>query len=77
MFNLNFDLDLQLTLVKHKHAHRLIIADIRAVICKTHQGFKKYRADSKCSHTMFNLNFDLDLQLTLVKHKHCTSAYYS
>jgi len=24
-------------------------------ICKSHQGFKRYRADTKYSHTMFNL----------------------
>ena len=32
--------------------HHLIILDICAVICKSHQGIKSYRADMKYSHTV-------------------------
>jgi len=106
-------------------AQCLIILDICAVICKSHQGFKRYKADTKYSHTMFNLrlwpwpwsnlgtahrliildiyalfvnptrgskdiertpntviqclilNCYLDLDPTLVKHRHCTSSYHT
>ena len=50
---LNFDLDLQLTLVKYKHCTSSHYSwHVCKVICKYHQGFKRYRADTKCSHTM-------------------------
>jgi len=47
---LNFDLDLQLTLVKHKNcisSHYSLHSC--KVICKSNQGFKRYRADIKYS----------------------------
>ena len=53
---LNFDLDLQLTLVKHKHCTS---SHYRwhscKTVCKFHQEFKRYRADTKYSQTMFYL----------------------
>ena len=53
---LDCDLDLEPTLVKHRHctlSHHTW--HLCKVICKSHQGFKRYRADMKYSHTMFNL----------------------
>jgi len=50
------DLDLEPTLIKHRHytlCHHTW--HLCKVICKNHQGFKRYRADTKYSHTMFNL----------------------
>ena len=48
---LNCDLDP--SLVKHRHCtsshHNW---DLCKVICKSHQGFKRYRADTKYSHTI-------------------------
>ena len=53
---LNFDLGLQLTLVKHKHCTSSHYSwHSCKVICKSNQGFKRYRADTKYSHTMINL----------------------
>ena len=46
---LNCDLELNLTLVKHRHctsAHHTW--HLCKVICKSHKGFKRYRADTKC-----------------------------
>jgi len=75
---LNCDLDLEPTLVKHKHctsSHHTW--HLCKVICKTHQEFKRYRADMKYSHTMFNLKLwpwpwpDLSQTYTL----HIVSSY--
>jgi len=55
---LDCDIDLEPTLVKHwqstssHHTWHLC-----KVICKSHQGFKRYRADTKYSHTLFILRF--------------------
>ena len=53
---LDCDLDLGPTLVKHRNctsSHH--IWHLCKVICKSHQRFKRYRADTKYSHIMFNL----------------------
>jgi len=49
---LDCDLDLEPTLVKHKHctlSHHTW--HVCKVICKSHQGFKRYRADTKVCRT--------------------------
>ena len=67
------NLDLDPTLVKHlqctltHHTRHLC-----RVICKSHQGFKRYRADTIVCLT---LNYDVDLEVTLVKHALCTSSH--
>ena len=58
-------------------AHRLIIADICAVICKYHQGFKRYRADTKYSHTMLNLKLWPWPWTDICQKRHCTSFHRS
>ena len=53
---LDCDLDLEPTLVKHRHctsSHHTW--HLCKVICKSHQGFKRYRADTKYIHKMLNL----------------------
>jgi len=50
-------------------AHRLIILDICAEL------FDKER--HVIQSTCLTLNFDLDLEPTLVKHKHCTSTHHT
>jgi len=53
---LNYDLDLEPTLVKHTHctsSHHTW--HLWQVIYKSYQRFKRYRADTKYSHTKFNL----------------------
>ena len=52
---LNFDLDLQLTLVKQHCTSSHYSWHLCKVICKYHQGFKRYRTDTKYKHTMLNL----------------------
>jgi len=42
------------------------------VICESHQGFKRYRADTKVSLT---LKYHLDLEVTLEKIALCTSSH--
>ena len=44
--------------------HRLIILDIR-VICKSHQGFKRYRTDTKVWRTDRQTNGRTDRQITV------------
>jgi len=66
---LNYDLTLNRPWSNIRTAHQLIILDFSAVIWKSHQGFKRYRANMKYSHTMFNVEYDLD------QHPHCTLTH--
>jgi len=73
-----FYLDLEPTLVKHGTAHRVIIANIsgKLFVNPTRGSKDKARTQNTVIQRLI-LNFDLDLQLTLVKHKHCASSHYS
>jgi len=74
---LDCDLDLEATLVKHRHCTLSYYTwHLCKVICIDHQGFKRYRADTKYSQWLI-LDCDLDLEPTLVKHRHCTSYHHT
>ena len=73
-----FYLDLEPTWSNIGTAHRLIIADIRAkLLVNPTRGSKDKELTKNTVIQCLILNFDLDLQLTLVKHKHCTSSHYN
>ena len=58
--------------------HRVIIANIlgKLFVNPTWCSKDKERTQNTVIQRLI-LNFDFDLQLTLVKHKHCTSSHYS
>jgi len=59
-------------------AHREIKANIsgKYFVNPTRGSKDKKRTQNTVIQRLI-LNFDLDLQLTLVKHKHCTSSHHS
>ena len=75
---LNYDLDLEPTLVKHMYCTSTHHTwHLCRVICESHQGFKRYRADKNTVIQCFTLNYDFDLEPTLVKDTHCTSIHHT
>ena len=78
MFNLNYNLDLKSTLVKHTNC--LIILDICAELFENPiRGSKDIERTQKQNTVIqcLTLNYDLDLELTLVKHMYCTSTHHT
>jgi len=73
----NYDLDFDLTMVKHMHCtsshHTWHLCRVN---CESHQGFTRYRATQNTVIQCLTLNYDLDLEPTLVKHLHCTSSHH-
>jgi len=48
------------------------------IYLKIQQGFKRYMADTKYSHTMFNLElWPWSWRSTLAKHTHCSSTHHT
>ena len=59
-------------------AHRVIIANISGkLFVNPTRGSKDKERTQKTVIQCLILNFDLDLQLIFVKHKHCTLSHYS
>jgi len=73
---LDCDLDLEPTLVKHSNctsSHHTW--HLCKVICKSHRGSNDIERTRNTVIQCLILNCDLDLEPTLVKHRHCTSAH--
>ena len=78
---LTLNYDLEPTLVKHRFCtstHWLIILDICAELFENPtRGLKYIERTQNTVIQYFTLNYDLDLEPSLVKHKHCTSTHHT